>query len=100
MRSGAVEANGIERKVGDDQGMGGFSRYAVRLFPARTFLRIVFLLSPAFSGVQFGYFRWTGCFFWFGLLCKLFVDLGRNLKDKSSIPREIQGIGGRKFVAM
>jgi hypothetical protein len=31
---------------------------------------------------------------------ELFVDLGGNWKRKSSIPREIRGIGARNFVAM
>jgi hypothetical protein len=46
---------------------------------------------------------WAG-FSRFGLfreiLCELFIDLDRNWKRKSAIPREIRGIGARKFVAM
>jgi hypothetical protein len=48
---------------------------------------------PAFSGAVIG-------FFWFGFLRELFVDLGGNSEDKSTIPREIQGIRARKFMAM
>jgi hypothetical protein len=33
-------------------------------------------------------------------MLEMFVDLGRNLDGKSTIPGEIQGIGARKFVAM
>jgi hypothetical protein len=34
------------------------------------------------------------------ILCEKFVNLGGNWNEKSSIPREIRGIGDRKFVAM
>jgi hypothetical protein len=34
------------------------------------------------------------------MLFEKFIDLGGNLEAKSSIPREIRGIGARKFVAM
>jgi hypothetical protein len=30
----------------------------------------------------------------------MFVDLGGNWDEKSTIPREIRAIGARKFVAM
>jgi hypothetical protein len=52
---------------------------------------------PALAGLRAGFSR-------FGLfrenLRELFVDLGGNWKRKSSIPREIRGIGARKFVEM
>jgi hypothetical protein len=89
-----------------EQVMTGFSRREVLPFTTRPFSRDVCLLSPAFSGVKSGYFRWatffgaeTG-FFWFGLLRELFIDLGGNLEKDSMIPREIQGIGARKFMAI
>jgi hypothetical protein len=34
------------------------------------------------------------------MLFKKFIDLGGNWNEKSSIPREIRGIGARKFVPM
>jgi hypothetical protein len=53
--------------------------------------------GPALTGLRAGFSR-------FGLfqeiLCELFIDLDRNWKRKSAIPREIRGIGARKFVAM
>jgi hypothetical protein len=43
-------------------------------------------------------------FSWFGLfreiLLEMFVELGGNWNEKSSILGEIRGIGARKFVAM
>jgi hypothetical protein len=43
-------------------------------------------------------------FFWLKLfreiLFEKFINFGGNWKEKSSIPREIRGIGARKFVAM
>jgi hypothetical protein len=53
--------------------------------------------GPALAGLrasflQLGLFR--------EILFEMFVDLGRNWERKSSIPREIRGIGARKFVAM
>jgi hypothetical protein len=47
----------------------------------------------AISGAQSSFSR-------FEKLFEKFVDLGKNLKRKSAILREIQGIGARKFVAM
>jgi hypothetical protein len=41
---------------------------------------------------RFGLFR--------EILVEIFVELGGNWNEKSSIPREIRGIGARKFVAM
>jgi hypothetical protein len=52
-----------------------------------------FVYSPAISGVQAG-------FSWFGMLFEKIVDLGGNSKRNLAIPREIQGMGVRKFVAM
>jgi hypothetical protein len=52
---------------------------------------------PALASLRSGISR-------FGLFCEilreLFADLGANWKIKSAIPREIQGIGARKFVEM
>jgi hypothetical protein len=62
----------------------------VQLFPM---FSLAISNGPAFSGSETSFFR-------FRLMRKLFIDLGRNLKDKSSIPREIQGIRARKFVEM
>jgi hypothetical protein len=64
----------------------GFSRFGLFQDPN-------FWYSPAISGVQVGFSR-------FGMLFKKFVILGRNLEGKMSIPREIRGIGARKFVAI
>jgi hypothetical protein len=51
-----------------------------------------------------GFNRCKAGFFWLEhfreILLEKFVELGVNWKAKSSIPREIQGIGARKFVAM
>jgi hypothetical protein len=67
-------------------GWAGFSRFA--LFRGR-----FFWVRPANFGVQTGFSR-------LGMLREKFVELGGNLKRKSAIPREIQGIGAIKFVAM
>jgi hypothetical protein len=64
----------------------GFSRFALFRGPK-------FVYGPAISGAQSGFSQ-------FEKLFEKFVNLGRNLKRKSAIPREIQGIGARKFVAM
>jgi hypothetical protein len=64
----------------------GFSRF-------RLFRDLNFLYSPAISGMQTGFSR-------FAMLFEKFIDLGGNSKKDSMIPREIQGIGARKFVAM
>jgi hypothetical protein len=53
----------------------------------------IFWFSPAISGVLTGFSR-------FVMLFEKFIDLGGNWNEKSSIPREIRGIGARKFVAM
>jgi hypothetical protein len=53
--------------------------------------------KPALAGLGLAL---AGSDFFKKLLRELFVDLGRNWKRKSSIPREIRGIGARKFVAM
>jgi hypothetical protein len=49
-------------------------------------------------------FSWWAGFFWLRLFRKIllvkFFDLGGNSERKSSIPREIRGIGAIKFVAM
>jgi hypothetical protein len=42
----------------------------------------------------------AGSHFFEKFLRELFVDLGGTWKRKSSIPREIRGIGARNFVAM
>jgi hypothetical protein len=60
--------------------------------------------EPALARPRAG-FSWSEAgFFRLGLfreiLLEMFVDLGRNLDEKSTIPGEIQGIGVRKFVAM
>jgi hypothetical protein len=54
---------------------------------------LFFWIGPAISGVQTGFSR-------FGLLHEKFINLGGNLKDKSSILREMRGIGAKKIVAM
>jgi hypothetical protein len=67
-------------------------------------------IGPALAGLWASFSRWAGFsqseagFFQLGLfrgiLLAKFFDLGRNLEGKSSILREIRGIGARKFVAM
>jgi hypothetical protein len=52
---------------------------------------------PALAGLRAGFSRFE---LFREILCELFVDLDGNWKRKSAIPREIRGIGARKFVAM
>jgi hypothetical protein len=52
---------------------------------------------PALAGLRSGFSRF-GIFR--EILRELFVNLGGNWEGKSSILREIRGIGARKFVAM
>jgi hypothetical protein len=60
--------------------------------------------GPALAGMLAGFSWFRAGFFRFGLfreiLVETFVDLGRNLEGKSTISREIRGIGARKFMAM
>jgi hypothetical protein len=60
-------------------------------------------VGPILAGLWASFSRWAG-FFRLGLfreiLFEMFIDLGRNWERKLSIPREIRGIGARKFVAM
>jgi hypothetical protein len=53
--------------------------------------------GPVLAGLRAGFSR---SHFFEKILRELFVDFGGNLKRKSSIPREIRGIGARNFVAM
>jgi hypothetical protein len=58
----------------------------------------------ALAGLWASFSRFRASFFWLGLfreiLVEMFVDLGRNSKGKLVIPRGIQRIGAKKFVAM
>jgi hypothetical protein len=54
-------------------------------------------VGPALADLRSGFSRFR---LFRAILRELFVDLGRNWKRKSSIPREIRGIGARNFVAM
>jgi hypothetical protein len=53
--------------------------------------------GPALASLWAGFFR-LGLFR--EILRELFVNLGGNWSGKSSISREIRGIGARKFVDM
>jgi hypothetical protein len=70
---------------------------------------LAILCGPALAGLElfeFGYFETVRLF----PVCRpalagsgffeKFVELGGNWNEKTSIPREIRGIGARKFVAM
>jgi hypothetical protein len=75
--------------VGVEQVMTGFSRREVRLFSARAFSRGICPLSPAFSGVKSGYFRWAGFF-----RCGDRLFPVRTSARTCNIPRFYQILGG------
>jgi hypothetical protein len=51
----------------------------------------------ALAGLRAGFSRFA---LFREILVEMFIDLGRNLNEKSTISGEIRGIGARKFVAI